>query len=95
MESETLRELTASERLTIEQEYKMHESWHLDDNSKQMYMAATTISTKAFGLLSIVEGISCDSSDNVLKYSVKCNLLIQLLHLVTSSIAQQQCDSVS
>jgi len=30
MEDEWIREMTASERLTLEQEYAMQESWHLD-----------------------------------------------------------------
>eukprot|EP01108_Squamamoeba_japonica_P000558 TRINITY_DN1187_c1_g1_i1.p1 TRINITY_DN1187_c1_g1~~TRINITY_DN1187_c1_g1_i1.p1 ORF type:complete len:223 (+),score=96.82 TRINITY_DN1187_c1_g1_i1:82-750(+) len=32
MESDELRELTASERLTLEQEYEMQQSWLLDDD---------------------------------------------------------------
>ena len=33
MESEELRELTASERLSLEEEYKMQENWRIDNDS--------------------------------------------------------------
>lgn len=35
MESEELQKLTASERLTLEQEYKMQKSWREDEDSKK------------------------------------------------------------
>lgn len=37
MESEELREATASERLSLEQEYEMQESWRLDEDSEWFY----------------------------------------------------------
>lgn len=38
MESEELQKLTASERLTLEQEYKMQKSWREDEDSKKMLL---------------------------------------------------------
>lgn len=37
MQNEELRKLTASEPLTLEQEYQMQESWMKDDDSKYYY----------------------------------------------------------
>jgi hypothetical protein len=34
MENEQILELTASERLSLEEEYEMQKSWYEDDNSE-------------------------------------------------------------
>ena len=49
MKSEELLELTASEPLTLEEEYEMQQKWHLDTDSRSMWCGANRINIYNLG----------------------------------------------
>lgn len=57
MENEELRELTASERLTLEQEYEMQNSWHTDENSTAEHTIKMTVVHPVLKCLCILQNV--------------------------------------